>query len=202
MTETALTMSTTTKGHSSGGELVEQGRLTSQQQQSLQRAVKRLDALAHLMDDRFEIPIIRVRIGLDPIIGMIPGGGDWVVWLVGIYIFWEAVKLGAPMHVLMRMATNIGVDLLGGYAPVAGDIFDVFYRSNKRNVELLRGYLGAKPELDAPLPSVLPTRVENALVKGGKNKVVRYGFAALASVLLLLLASGPTLLIYWLIQSW
>ena len=79
----------------------------------IEQSLKRLDRIALLMDDQFEIPIIKKRIGLDPIIGLIPGGGDWVVWFVSVYVFWEAARLGAPLPLLVRMASNIAVDLLG-----------------------------------------------------------------------------------------
>ena len=167
------------------------------EREKLERAVKRLDALAHLMDDRYELPIIRTKIGLDPLIGLIPGGGDWATWAIGLYIFWEAVRLGMPVHVLARMVANLGVDLMGGYVPVAGDVFDVLYRSNKRNVELVRGYLGGERELDAPLPEVLPARVERALARSVEKRPVRYALAALVTVLTFLLASGPMLLMLY-----
>lgn len=173
--------------------------ITQDQRVKLERSLKRLDGLAHLMDDQFELPIIKTRIGLDPIIGLIPGGGDWVVWFVGIYIFWEAVRLGAPMHLLLRMASHIGVDLLGGYVPVVGDIFDVMYRSNKRNVELLRGHYGARPELGSPLPVTLPRRAIKSLERRGS--VVRYGFAIGVSAALLAIASGPFLILYMLLHG-
>lgn len=151
------------------------------------------------MDDQFELPIIKYRVGLDPIIGLIPGGGDWVVWFVGVYIFWEAARLGAPLRLLLKMALNIAIDLLGGYAPVAGDLFDVIYKSNRRNVEMLRGYFGARPELGSPLPERLP---EQALAPASvPTRVVRYGVVFGISALLLLLASGPIVLLYWLLQG-
>ena len=171
------------------------------ERQKLERAIKRLDALAHLMDDRYEIPILRTKIGLDPIIGLIPGGGDWATWAIGIYIFWEAVRLGMPIHVLGRMVVNIAIDLLGGYVPVAGDVFDVVYRSNKRNVELVRGYLGGEKTLDAPLPQVLPARVERALARSAQKKTTRYAFALVVSVLSFLVASGPFILLYLLLRG-
>lgn len=146
------------------------------------------------MDDQFELPIIRQRIGLDPIIGLIPGGGDWVVWLVSVYVFWEAMRLGAPLPLLLRMALNITVDLLGGYAPVVGDVFDVVFKANRRNVEMLRAHFGAAPQLGSDLPAVLP---EGALAAREDNPIPRYAFALVVSTILLAIATGPFLILYW-----
>ena len=168
--------------------------VSPEQRARLEGSLKRLDALAALMDDRFEIPLIKTRVGLDALLGLIPGGGDWAAWLVGVYIFWEAARLGAPLALLARMAAHIGVDLLGGYAPIVGDVFDVLYRSNKRNVELLRGHFGARQELGAPLPAVLPERAARSLER--PHSAARYGFALLLSALLLLVATGPFLILY------
>ncbi len=193
MSQVTMTLNSTTSQHDA---LITP---STTERERLERSLKRLDGLARLMDDQFEIPIIKTRIGLDPIIGMIPGGGDWVVWFVGIYIFWEAVRLGAPMHLLARMAANIGIDLLGGYAPVVGDIFDVMYRSNKRNVELLRGHYGARKELGAPLPVKLPERAIKSLER--KRGILRYGFAVFVSLALLAVASGPFLILYFMLHG-
>lgn len=162
----------------------------------IEQSLKRLDRIALLMDDQFEIPIIKKRIGLDPIIGLIPGGGDWVVWFVSVYIFWEAARLGAPLAMLVRMASNIAVDLLGGYVPGVGDLFDAFFKANRRNVELLRGHFGARPELGAPLPAVLP---ERALERS--NPVARYAIGVGLTLALLALASGPVVLLYWMMSG-
>jgi hypothetical protein len=162
----------------------------------IEQSLKRLDRIALLMDDQFEIPIIKKRIGLDPIIGLIPGGGDWVVWFVSVYVFWEAARLGAPLPLLVRMASNIAVDLLGGYVPGVGDVFDAFFKANRRNVELLRGHFGAREELGAPLPAVLP---ERALAN--PNPVTRYAVGVGLTLGLLVIASGPIALLYWLMSG-
>lgn len=167
---------------------------SDQERAALADSLKRLDRIATLMDDQFELPIVRQRIGLDPIIGLIPGGGDWVVWLVSIYVFWEATRLGAPIRLLLKMAMNIGVDLLGGYTPVIGDVFDVVFKANRRNVEMLRAHFGAAPQLGSDLPMTIP---EEALVTRSQGGLTRHAFALSASLLLLAVASGPFLLLYW-----
>ena len=146
------------------------------------------------MDDQFELPLVRWRIGLDPIIGLIPGGGDWAMWCVSVYIFWEAARLGAPLGLLGRMAANIALDLLGGYVPAVGDLFDAAFKANRRNVELVRAHFGARPELGSPLPVKLP---EGALEP--RPRAARYAVGALLTLALLALASGPVVLLYvWL----
>lgn len=159
-----------------------------------ERSLKRLDALASLMDDQFEIPLIKQRVGLDPLLGLIPGGGDWIAWFVGVYIFWEAMRLGVPRAVLVKMAANIAVDLLGGYAPGIGDFFDLLFKSNRRNVDLIREHFGARPEPGAPLPPALP---ERALITQRESQLARVAIGVTLTALLAALASGPLLLLLW-----
>ncbi|MEM1349869.1 MAG: DUF4112 domain-containing protein [Myxococcota bacterium] len=161
------------------------------------RAIARLDRVALLMDDQFELPIVKRRIGLDPVIGLIPGGGDWVVWFVSVYIFWEAMRLGAPAKLLLRMAANIGVDLLGGYVPVVGDLFDAAFKANRRNVELVRELFGAPKKLGTKVPQELDPV---ALAKRDEARVQRAALALLMTLALLAVASGPLLLLYFLLH--
>ena len=163
----------------------------------LERSLARLDRLATLMDARFELPILRTRVGLDPIIGLLPGGGDWVTWCVSIYIFWAALRLGAPPLLLVRMAAHTGVDLVGGYVPIVGDLFDVAYKANIKNVALVRQHFGARPKLGSPLPATLPARVEHT----GAMVAKRYTVGILLTVLLFALASVPFMVLYWLFAA-
>lgn len=164
----------------------------------VEKALKRLDRVAKLMDDQFELPIIKYRVGLDPIIGLIPGGGDWVVWAVSVFIFWQAYKLNVPMGVLFKMASNISVDLLGGYVPGVGDVFDAAFKANKRNVELIHAHFGGAPELGAQLPAVIP---EQALTKTAESPILRFAMVAGAILILLAIASGPFVLLYLLFSG-
>jgi hypothetical protein len=79
-------------------------------------------------------------VGLDGLIGLIPGVGDTVGSLLSAYILYEAIKLGVPRRVLLRMATNIGLDTIVGLVPVVGDIFDIAWKANKKNMRLLDDY--------------------------------------------------------------
>jgi hypothetical protein len=104
-----------------------------------------LEQLAHWMDNAFHVPGIGVRFGLDAIIGLIPGLGDTFTSLVSLYILNAARRYGVSRVVLIRMAANIAVDYAFGSLPVLGDVFDVFWKSNQRNVALLRRHLLSEP---------------------------------------------------------
>jgi hypothetical protein len=101
---------------------------------------RRADQVAELLDDAFELPG-GWRFGWDALIGMIPGIGDLVTTLIGVYILRLAMLAGAPSSVLVRMAGNIAVDALVGAIPFLGDIFDFAVKSNRRNARLLSEYL-------------------------------------------------------------
>ncbi len=97
-----------------------------------------LETLARLMDSRFRIPGTNVRFGLDSLIGLIPGAGDMGTFLVSGYMLTVLSKNGASGFVLARMTLNILIDSIIGAIPVLGDIFDVFYKANQRNMQLMR----------------------------------------------------------------
>ncbi len=92
-----------------------------------------------LLDSQFKIPGTKIRFGLDSLVGIIPGG-DILMTAVSSSIVFVAAKQSVPMPILLRMVFNIGIDLLIGAIPVLGDIFDVFWKSNIKNVELLEQY--------------------------------------------------------------
>jgi len=100
-----------------------------------------LRRFAHWMDDGIKLPGIPVRIGLDPIIGLVPGLGDAVGAALAVWILAEAAGLGASRATLGRMVYNIAVDALGGAVPLVGDAFDVAWKANTRNVALLERQL-------------------------------------------------------------
>lgn len=101
----------------------------------------RLDRLARNLDSAVRLPLIGVRIGWDSILGLVPGVGDALAIAPGLYILLRAHQLGASRATLARMAANAGVDFLVGSIPLLGDIFDVGFKSNLRNVRLLRQHL-------------------------------------------------------------
>jgi Domain of unknown function (DUF4112) len=104
-----------------------------------------LERLAHWLDTVFEIPGIRLRFGIDAILGLLPGLGDTASALASIYILQSASRYGVPRVTLARMTLNIGIDLLFGAIPIVGDLFDVYWKANRKNVELLRRHFKATP---------------------------------------------------------
>jgi hypothetical protein len=90
------------------------------------------------MDDLFRVPVLGWRFGLDALIGLIPGLGDTSTALVSFYILAAAVRHGVPKITLLRMGLNIGFDYLLGSLPVVGDVADAWWKSNQKNVALLR----------------------------------------------------------------
>jgi Domain of unknown function (DUF4112) len=93
--------------------------------------------LADLLDQRFTIPGTSIRIGLDPIISLIPGIGDLIANLTGSVILVIAAQLGIPKVVLVRMGINIAMNTIIGAVPIFGDIISIWFRSNVKNVDLL-----------------------------------------------------------------
>ena len=103
-----------------------------------QRGLKQLNYLAKLMDAQFRIPGTDFRFGLDSLIGLIPGAGDLSTFAVSGYMLWVMANNGASGVVLARMTFNILIDALVGAIPVLGDIFDVAFKANQRNIKLMR----------------------------------------------------------------
>lgn len=99
---------------------------------------RELETVARWMDTVFEIPGLGWRFGLDALLGLIPGLGDTATALVSLYILGTASRYGVPKITLARMGLNIAIDWLLGSLPIVGDLFDVWWKSNVRNVELLR----------------------------------------------------------------
>jgi len=165
---------------------------------ALERSLGRLRSLARLMDDQFELPIVKVRIGLDPLIGAIPGGGDWVTWLVSIYILWEAMRLGAPVPELLKMAWNLTLDVLVGYVPVVGDLADVAIKANRKNVDLVFEHFEVVPNVSQPGIIVVPP---SALQKTKPNALVAITIVLVLTIVLFCLAAVPAVVIYWLFFS-
>ncbi len=112
-----------------------------EQDSDLNARLARLERLARLMDDGGRVPRTSVRFGLDALIGLIPGIGDLVGGLISLYVLIEAWRLGAPRRLLMRMLLNILADGILGSVPVLGDLFDVAWKANRRNLRLLTDYL-------------------------------------------------------------
>ena len=139
-------------------------------------AVKRLDALAFLLDDWIPIAGTKMRFGLDAIVGLVPGVGDVAGVVLSGYIVLQAARLGAGFSVVARMILNLVIDAVVGSIPLLGDLFDAGFKANDRNLRLLHRAIDDR---------------------GGAR---RSSFAVLLAVALLLVAllGGTLWLIWWL----
>ena len=112
-------------------------------------SVARLDALSRLLDSAFQIPGTNQRVGIDALLGLVPGVGDLVSTALASYIIWEARQLGLPRWKIARMIGNVALDTTVGAIPLAGDLFDVAFKANRRNMKIVRDHLertGALPQ--------------------------------------------------------
>lgn len=105
-----------------------------------------VELVAWLMDSAFRIPGLNLRFGFDAIVGLLPGFGDLLTSLVSLIILHHASQIGVSRMTLARMSLNIAIDFLIGSIPFLGDIFDVYWKANKRNVELLKRHMTAAAE--------------------------------------------------------
>jgi hypothetical protein len=122
------------------------------------RGLEKLDRLAWLLDSSIRIPGTRWRIGLDGILGLIPGIGDALAALLSSVVIVQAVNMGMPKFVVARMMMNVLLELFVGMIPVVGDIFDFMFKANERNVALMRTYL------DDPRTTYKRSRTEVVLI--------------------------------------
>lgn len=99
--------------------------------------------LAWVLDDLFLIPGTKFRIGLDPLIGLVPGVGDTSAAALGSVILIRALQAGVPRIVIARMATHLLLNALVGAIPGVGDVFSAWFKSNRRNHDLLKKHLGS-----------------------------------------------------------
>ena len=106
----------------------------------------RFEKLTHFLDDAFQIPGTSLRIGWDTLIGLIPGLGDLITATLSGYLIYEARNLGVSRWVLTRMVGNVVMDSLIGAIPLVGDVFDAFFKSNRRNSRLLKKHLSKRKQ--------------------------------------------------------
>jgi hypothetical protein len=143
------------------------------------RALAALRKWAVLLDSAFQVPGTKLRFGLDPIVGLIPGVGDLVTGFFSVMMLLHAVRLRIPKIVIARMVLNTGIDLLTGAVPLLGDLFDAGYKANLRNLTLLERHA---------MPGVPPGRSD-------------YVFVGICFGLLALLAVIPILIFWWLLWA-
>lgn len=132
----------------------ERGGLARRREESPARAVQHapraeveqsLEQLSRWMDGVFRVPGTGWRFGLDAIVGLVPGVGDTLTTVVSFYVLAAGVRYRVPKVTLLRMAANVGVDYLLGAIPFLGDLFDFAWKSNQKNVELLRQRASVSP---------------------------------------------------------
>lgn len=102
---------------------------------------RRIEAMEAMLEGLFVIPGTSRRVGLDSLVGLIPVVGDLATAAMGAWIVWEARNLGMSKWQITRMAANVGIDTLVGAIPFAGDIFDFLYKSNTKNLRIIRRHL-------------------------------------------------------------
>jgi uncharacterized protein DUF4112 len=112
-----------------------------------QRRLGRLHRVGWLLDNSLPIPGTRFRLGIDQIVGLVPGIGDLVGGVLSLYIIVESARMGVPRSLLARMGWNVAVDTLVGEIPVLGDLFDIGFKANIRNLALLDEYLQRPAEV-------------------------------------------------------
>lgn len=115
------------------------------------KALLKAQKLANLLDTAVKLPFIPIRIGLDSIVGLIPGAGDALMLFVSLRIVWLGKSLGMPKALVAQMVKNSAIDFGLGFIPFIGDIVDVFYKANQKNVRIMeRWWIGEnKANVDA-----------------------------------------------------
>jgi Domain of unknown function (DUF4112) len=103
-----------------------------------EQIMRRLELLTRFLDDAIELPVLRYRIGWDGIIGLIPGIGDALTAVTSGYLIWEAHRLGVSHVTMLKMLVNVLIDMLAGAVPVIGDLVDLTWKANRRNLKLIR----------------------------------------------------------------
>lgn len=143
------------------------------------RAFVALRKWAYLLDSAFQVPGTRMRFGLDPIVGLLPGAGDLVTGFFSVMILLHSVRLRIPKIVILRMVLNAGLDLAAGAVPILGDLFDAGYKANLKNLRLLERHAR---------PGVTPERSD-------------YIFVGLCIAILVLVAVVPLVVLWWLLRN-
>ena len=101
----------------------------------------RIEMMERVLERAFVIPGLNRGVGLDAVIGFVPLAGDAVAGAMGLYLVWEARNIGLPKRTIARMMMNVGMDTTLGAIPFIGDVFDFLFRSNTRNLRLIKRHL-------------------------------------------------------------
>ena len=111
--------------------------MNEEQKELNEEKLLRLKRLSHKLDEAFTVPGTERKIGIDPIIGLIPGAGDLVGGMLSLYIMHAGISMGASRKDIIRMFGNIALEFIIGCIPIVGDLFDATWKSNQRNVKLI-----------------------------------------------------------------
>ncbi|NDJ17607.1 DUF4112 domain-containing protein [Myxacorys almedinensis] len=106
-------------------------------------SLSKLRTISHVLDNAIALPGTRYRVGLDPVLGLLPGGGDMIGAILSIYMVWESAQLGVPPATVTKMVSNLVLDAALGSFPVVGDFFDATWKANSKNLSLLEAHLNA-----------------------------------------------------------
>ncbi len=109
------------------------------------RRLSRLRKLAWVVDGAFRLPGTKFRFGLNSLIGLTPAAGDAVLAGISLYIVYEAHRLGVPRDKIARMIRNVGIEAAAGAVPIVGDLFDMGFKANLRNLAIIEDHLGSDP---------------------------------------------------------
>jgi hypothetical protein len=126
--------------------------------EQLEQTLKRLDRFARLTDSQFRIPFTKFRFGLDSIIGLVPVVGETIGLVLSLYLVFEAFKLKMPPRLKLRMLRNVALDFLVGLVPVFGDIADIAFKANIRNMKLIKEYVEREQQSRHALPNASSKR--------------------------------------------
>ncbi len=129
-------------------------------------ALKQVASLAKLMDSQFRVPGTGIRFGLESIVGLLPVGGDAVGFLASAGLVLTMARHGASPQLVARMLVNVAVDAFVGAIPLIGDLFDVVYKANNRNVQLLEAYYAEGKYRGSAWPVVTMALVVLILIGG------------------------------------
>lgn len=142
-----------------------------------------LDRLSWLLDDLFRIPGLGWRVGLDALIGLIPGVGDTATTVASFYVLASAVRYRVSKITLLRMGLNLGIDYALGSLPLVGDVFDAWWKSNQKNVALLR------------------QRATVSASEARQGRISDWLFVGFIMILLVALAVGAALISFYLLAT-
>ena len=115
--------------------------MNNEEKEILDEKLTRLRQLSENLDESFTIPGTNIKFGIDALIGLVPGGGDLIGGLFSLYILRTAIKMKLPKSAILSIMFNIILDTTIGIVPVVGDIFDIFWKSNKRNMRIMEKHL-------------------------------------------------------------